>query len=415
MKIGIIGAGFVGLTAALRLAQKGNNVTLIEKEDRVGGLASGFRNPGWEWSIEKAYHHWFTNDDFALHLAKEINYPVLVKRPTTDCFVRNKRVQFDSPISLLTFPYLPIKDRLRTGFVALFLKLMNDYRMFEGKVALPWIRQWMGEKSFETIWDPLFTGKFGVYKNDIALTWFWARIKKRTPSLAYPAGGFQRFADVILKNVLQLNGHIALKKTVLNIESKRDSVRVVLNSPIKELTFDKVIVTVPTVLFTKFAGKELQSKIEHLHALSLVLILKKPFMDKTYWLNITDKRFPFLVVVEHTNFMDPNHYGGQHIVYIGNYLPREHRYFKMTAEELLNEFSPFLKRINPTFNFSLLTSHLFVGPFAQPIVTTDYRKHIPSFETPLPNVFLANLDMVYPWDRGTNYAIELGERITRRI
>jgi hypothetical protein len=38
---------------------------------------------------------------------------------------------------------------------------------------------------------------------------------------------------------------------------------------------------------------------------------------------------------------------------------------------------------------------------------------IPSFKTPLKNVFLANMEQVYPWDRGTNYAVELGQKIAR--
>ncbi len=87
----------------------------------------------------------------------------------------------------------------------------------------------------------------------------------------------------------------------------------------------------------------------------------------------------------------------------------------MTKEKLLKEFDPFLKKINPTYHLSLSAYHSFVGPFAQPIVTVDYQKKIPAFETPIKNVFLANLSMVYPWDRGTNYAIELGENIVKRI
>ena len=55
MEIGIIGAGFTGLAAAIRLSQAGHKVTVFEKEDRPGGLATGFKDKGWEWPLEK---HW---------------------------------------------------------------------------------------------------------------------------------------------------------------------------------------------------------------------------------------------------------------------------------------------------------------------------------------------------------------------
>lgn len=408
MRVAILGAGFTGLTAALRLLQSGHEVSVFEKEDSVGGLAMGFTRPEWRWSLENAYHHWFTNDDYALQLAQELDVPTVTKRPSTDVYIRGKMVPFDSALSLLQFPYLSLKDRLTMGISLLYLKGVNDYKSLEGKKAIPWIRRNMGKKVFDTIWDPLFTGKFGQYKDDVALTWFWARVKKRTKSLAYPVGGFARFAEKLAKKIERLGGKMYLREEVRNIEDLRRA-------------YDKTIVTLPTPVFITIAKglpREYVAKlssVEYLHALNLILILEKPFMERTYWLNITDRLFPFLVLVEHTNFMDAKQYGGQHIVYIGNYLLRGHRYFKMRKEELLKEFDPFLQKINADYSSSIIQSQLCIGPFAQPIVTVEYPQKIPSIKTPIPNVFLANLAMVYPWDRGTNYAIELGERVAKLI
>jgi len=46
---------------------------------------------------------------------------------------------------------------------------------------------------------------------------------------------------------------------------------------------------------------------------------------------------------------------------------------------------------------------------------TNYTQLIPKHKTPIKNVYIANLDMVYPWDRGTNYAIKMGEDIANLI
>lgn len=77
---------------------------------------------------------------------------------------------------------------------------------------------------------------------------------------------------------------------------------------------------------------------------------------------------------------------------------------------------PFIKRLYPSMNYELITNYfLFVGPFAQPVHELHYSQKIPKFETPVPNVYLANMDSIVPWDRGTNYAVELGMRAAREM
>lgn len=433
MKIAILGAGFTGLAAALRLLEQGHEVTIFDRESELGGLATGFKQDQWQWSLEKSYHHWFTNDSHALNLAQELNHKIITVRPKTNVYINKQILQLDSPLSLLTFPHLPLVDRLRVGAATLYLKLISNHKLLEGQKALPWIRKYMGQTAASLIWEPLFSGKFGSYQEDIALSWFWARIKKRTPSLAYPEGGFKLFAQNLADKITSLGGQIYLDTEVLEIKSGEQKCVVIARSETTKQSdlrdsprrmtvhVDKVIVTLPSPIFTKITPQlppeyiKKISSIPHLHALNLILVLKKPFMDKTYWLNITDKTFPFLVLAEHTNFMDPQHYGNQHLLFIGNYLPQGHPYLKMTAKELLKIFDPYLKKINPDYDLQTITYHLFKSPFAQPIVTVDYPQLIPTMETPLNNIYLANLDMVYPWDRGTNYAIEMGEKVAKLV
>lgn len=417
MKIAILGAGFTGLTAALRLVQKGHQVTIFEKNDILGGLAVGFSQPNWSWTLEKGYHHWFTNDDVILKLARELKHKVIIKKPATDVLINNQRIPLDTPLSLLYFPYLPFIDRIRTGLMLLYLKLANNNASFQKQTAISWINKWMGQKVTSLIWEPLLEGKFGEYKNKIALSWFWARIKKRTSSLAYPEKGYKDFAERLGNEVQKLGGIIISNTTVLKIKSSNNKCYLKTEKTI--YIFDKIISTLPSSVFTKIATglpksyTEQINSIPHLHAQVLILTFKKPFMDKTYWLNITDKNFPFLVLAEHTNFMDPKHYGNEHILYVGNYLPLDHPYLKLTAKELLKIFQPYLKKINS--HFSIVNCQLFIGPFAQPVVTTNYHKLKPDFITPLKNIYLANLDMVYPWDRGTNYAAQLGQQAANLI
>lgn len=122
-----------------------------------------------------------------------------------------------------------------------------------------------------------------------------------------------------------------------------------------------------------------------------------------------------MAIVEHTNFMDKRHYGNEHLVYFGNYLPSDHRYFHLTADHLLAEYDSLISELNPLYRDNLIGIHMFTAPFAQPIVPKNYSHLIPPHTTPLPHVYLANMQQVYPWDRGTNYAVELGEKVAKVI
>ena len=44
-----------------------------------------------------------------------------------------------------------------------------------------------------------------------------------------------------------------------------------------------------------------------------------------------------------------------------------------------------------------------------------YAEMIPSIRTPLPGLYFASMSQVYPWDRGTNYAVEIGRDVAKII
>ncbi len=419
MKVGIIGAGFTGLSAAYTLQKLGHDITIFEKDSKPGGLAVGYKEKEWDWSLEKHYHHWFTNDTFVLHLAKEIEHDVVTVRPHTNWYVNERIYAFDSISAALKFPELPIVDRLR-NIATLGLLRSNPFWKPLEKInadnALPFL---MGKKAYSLLWEPLFKNKFGKYANDISLAWFWARIKKRTQSLAYPTGGFLAFAERLVEAIEKNGGKVHFNTELTSLTSNG---KVTLSAKNASSTFDTVIVTTPSFLFLKLAPdlpdsykKQLQ-QLKGLGAINLILRLKKPFFpDDTYWLSVADTNSPVMAVVEHTNFMDKKHYGNEHLVYLGNYLPHDHPYFTKSKAELLHIYDPFLRKINPTYEQTIIAYEAFKAPFAQPIIPTNYSKRIPPFTTPLSNVFLANIEQVYPWDRGTNYAVELGEKIAQLI
>ena len=426
MKIAIIGAGFTGLSAGYSLQQAGHDVTIFEKDQEPGGLAIGYQEKKWDWTLEKHYHHWFTNDDAILDLAKAINHPVIIRRPHTNWFVQGRIYEFDSIPAALSFPALPLLDRLRNLATLGLLRFDPFWRPLEKINASTFLPKIMGERAYKTLWEPLFINKFGQYAHDVSLAWFWARIKKRTQSLAYPEGGFLRFAKTLTSSLEQNGATIHLATEIVHLyEEKNKKIRIGYKNPANRTvnsTFDKVIMTLPTFLFLAIAPQLPQSyrdqvrPLKSIGATNLVLRLKQPFFpNNTYWLSIADQNSPIMAIVEHTNFMNKKHYANEHLVYLGNYLPTDDPNFAKDKETLLKYYDPFLKKINPDYHKNIIGYEVFRAPFAQPIIPTNYSKMIPSMETPLQNVYLANMQQVYPWDRGTNYAVELGQKVARKI
>lgn len=426
MRIAVIGCGFTGLSVAYQLSKLGNDVTIFEKDENPGGLAVGFKDPKWNWTLEKHYHHWFTNDASVLNLAKEINYKVITKRPKTSIYIDESIHQLDSPKHVLSFSKLSIFNRLRMAITVGAIRYNPFWKLLEGIKATEFLKMSMGQDAYEKIWEPQFQNKFGEYAKDISLSWFWARIKKRTPSLSYPQGGFLDFANALVKKIKENQGKFHFNTEVKEIITDKKGAQLKFqtneNFKLKIENYDKVVVTLPSFFFIKIAPQlpdEYKNKLSQLIGLgaaNLVLRLKKPFLqDGTYWLSICDKTSPLVAIVEHTNFMDKKYYNNENLVYLGKYLSSNHPYMQLNAKELLKIYDPFLKKINPSYQSSIIDYQLFKVPFAQPIIPINYSKIIPSFKTPLKNVYLANIQQVYPWDRGTNYAIEIGEKIAKII
>lgn len=241
--------------------------------------------------------------------------------------------------------------------------------------------------------------------------------KKRSALLGYPEGGFLSFAETIDKLIHRYKGKIIYNTSVKKI-IKKDK-KLIIKTDEKEHKFNCVISTLSFYSFVNMTeGLPLNYRnsllrLKGLGEVNLILSLSKQFLkDGTYWLGINESKFPFVAIVEHTNFIDRSNYGGEHLIYVGNYFSPEHKYFQYDANRLVDEFLPYLKKINPDFDKSQIEkSYIFKSAFTQPVIPLNYSKIIPEFETPIKGLFLANMQQVYPWDRGTNYAVELGNKV----
>jgi protoporphyrinogen oxidase len=417
--VGILGGGALGLSAALRLAQAGRRVTLIEREPQLGGLAAGFSVGASH--LEKFYHHIFRTDTTIIRFIREFRLAerLIWGQPNTSTLSNGRIVSLGSVGDLLRLPLLGPVDRLRFLSGMAVLKAIPNERVFAGWTAARFMPRLMGRHVYEVMWEPVLRGKFGARADDIAMSWLWSRVHERTLRLGYLRGGFQLLYDAFGERIRGLGGSVLTGTAATVIRSQDGCVEVQVESG-EVHRFDQVLATLPTRLFARLASglpAEFVARYpgpEHFGAHVLILGLDRALVPGVYWLNINDRDLPFLALVEHTNFLPAADYGGLHLVYLGNYLPMDHPLFGSSDEEVVRSYLDAVRRIRPELDASWVKQHwVFRAPFAQPIVTTDYLRTLPPHRTPLKGVYLANMAHVYPQDRGQNYSLRLGERMAK--
>lgn len=423
MKIAIIGAGYGGLAAAYDLKKAGHEVVIFESANYVGGLASGFKEPNWDWSVEKFYHHWFQSDDSMMGLMQELGLrdKVIFPRPLTVMYFNEKFYPFDSILNALRFPGLGFGlNKIRFGFVGLFLRLTDNWRALEKVTADEWMLKWAGKQVYEQMWKPLLIGKFGPFYKDVNMAWMWARIKARTTRLGTFEGGFQQFANDFAEKLRGMGVEIRLGAPIKFI--KQNQAAGSLNVDVE--SFDQVLVTTSPSLMAKMCPDLPENylkgllELKSMGAVVMTLSLTHQLSEQGYyWFNLPKEAgFPMLALVEHTNFVSPEHFGGDHIIYAGDYLEIGHEYFSLSDEELLERFIPAFKRINPAFEKDWVKK-VWVNKtnYAQPVPLVNHSKNIPAIQTPIDGLYFASMSQVYPWDRGTNFAVEIGRRAAKMM
>ena len=434
MRVGIIGGGVAGLAAAYHLTKEGHFAEVFEVAPFLGGQASTFDVFGGQ--LERGYHHLFVSDTEISDLIQELGLggKLAWLESTVGFYHGGKIWDFASPMDLLRFKPLPFLDRIRVGFWTFILQKTKSYSKFEGVTARDWLSKRMGRRGYEVIWEPLLRGKFGEFYDKIGMTWIWNKVTLRVASrkgagqvehLGYPMGSFGEVIEVLAERIAQQGGVVHTSASVTQIvdaDGSATAMEVQLEGGETERReYDAIIATTPSYVFTRLAPAmppEYQSKLEdvdYLSAVLMVLVMDRPFTNK-YWMNIADPNMPFVALIEHTNLIDKELYGGKHILYISNYPSRDNELYQMSGDELMDLFVPHLQKINPDFERSwVIEYHHHRVDGAQPIVGVNYGAGIPDHRTPLQGLYLANTTQIYPEDRGTNYSVRMGRQVAQMV
>lgn len=432
MKIGIIGGGITGLVAAYRLSQQGQKVSIFEKNPVLGGMAQSFEvTPG--SFLEIFYHHLFAGDTEAISLINELNVGPKLQwlESRMGVFLNNTIFPFGTPFDLLKFTPLSLLNRLRLGLVTWYLTQTNNWQALENTTAASWLARRIGTTTFRVFWKPLLQSKFGDAWDQVSMAWFWGKIHlrgKNRPSvlqrekLGYLDGSLKLLIDALEKSIREKGGSFLLATQVVKISKDIHSGKFkIFVEEGNEYEFDQVIATIPSPLFNEITPSldadysNLLQKTRYSAVVCLIVVLKKN-LTTTYWLNIPQAEFPFVGLIEHTNFISHQNYGGYHILYITRYLEPQHEMYELPPGLLLKRYIPYLQKINPHFQEEWIQQYfVFKNLHAQPIIGIQYSQQIPPMQTPIQGLYLANTSQIYPEDRGINYSIRLGNTVSELL
>lgn len=422
-KIIVVGGGFTGLTAARSLARSARSpaLTLIEGTGGLGGLAGGFPVCG-TW-LEKSYHYLLLNDTDVLDLIRDLGLrdQLFWRTGSVGIYDGGRLRPFGTALDLLRYTPLAPVDRIRLGLAMWRLQRTRDWRPLAGQTARDWLARACGRGAMDAIWDPLLRGKFDRYADQVSMAWLWARVHTRANSrsggrerLGYLRGGFaaivRRMEEELRSRDVDIRTGVRVQR--IEVTPRR---RVWLSTG-EVLDFDRCLFTGPSGALARLlpddpslaAYRQQLNSVTYLGAICLILVTDQALFPQ-HWVNVHEPDAPFLVLVNHTALTGTELYGGRHVYYLGCYRPEDSPWFGMDDESLAGAWLACLGRMFPAFDPGQVQErHVFRFRHAQHVVDCGYEQRIPDFRTPLPGVYLANFSQIFPYDRGTNYAVRDG-------
>ncbi|MHB8626252.1 MAG: NAD(P)/FAD-dependent oxidoreductase [Aggregatilineales bacterium] len=418
--LAIIGGGIMGLTLAYRLSQQGIKVTLYERSDNPGGLASFFMVNGAR--VDRFYHTILSSDTSMHALIQETGVAdKLHFTETKQGFYDNgKLYPFNTPRDLMLYPPLNLFQRFRLGLQVIYAQFESDWRKIDQIPVKNWLIRVSGRGVYEKVWAPLLRAKFDTTASDVPATYIWSRLRRMMGTrqgvtskemMCYLENGYYTLIEAMAAHCEQLGVEICLNTAVqeIAIENGR-AVGVRINNVL--MAYSAVISTVPSPILKSLIPAapdtfgDLLAKQEYLGVICPLLILKESLMPY-YVLNITDPSIPFTAVVETTRLIDPQYVKGQHLVYLPKYIAPDNAMAKWSDEQIKGEWMTHFKRMFPAFDERLISDFIVQrARYVEAIRPLGTLDQIPPIKTPVTGLYMGNTVMFYP-DLGN------GEAVTR--
>lgn len=435
-RVAVIGAGPMGLSAAYHLGKAGVAAQVFEADDRPGGMSASFDFDG--LTLERYYHFINLPDVELFALLDELGLRERLRWTPTrmgvfrpDAKGRGRLHPWGNPLALLRFPHVSLLTRLRYALHAMSCKYLKDLTPLDDLPADEWIRRWEGDEGYQVLWRFLFEKKFFQLATPLSAAWIASRVRRvansRTSlmqeSLGYLAGGSSVLVDELVRRVSlageqaggQAGGAVRLSAPVRRVERSTDGTDAwTVRLDGEALDFDAVISTVPLPYVPRLIPQLPEAyaarlgSIRNVGCACALFRLDRP-LTENFWLNVDMPGWDIPGVIEYSNLRRPDEFGGDGVVYVPFYMPHDHRNWRRGDAELLRMAEGYLAGINPKAR--VRHAQLFRYEFAQPVCQPGFRHLLPTMDTGLPGLFVADTTHGFPEDRSINESVRIGKEL----
>ncbi len=449
----VVGAGVAGLVCAHRLGAAGLPCDVYERWPGLGGQAATIELDDGA-RFERYYHYLFTGDQEMIRLFGELGLGGDLKALSGGAAIAidGRVISFNGALDLLRFDPIPLSARLRMGVAMVRMQFSRKTALDHREItAKDWITTQMGDAAWKGVWEPLMRGKFGERADQIAMSWIWDKIMRRRSirsgearreEFIYPRRTFEPLFVELQRRIEGGGGRVLIDRPAHSLTRRADG-RIDLQGSAPDsfrrgldprrfdpagppVAYDAVVACVANDTFGALLDPGLAAEVgpaylekletvEYFAALNLVLELDHSLTDY-FWINVADRRCPFVGLIEHSNLVGTETTNGRIISHITNYLPAGHELLDLSPDELLERYEPGLRILNPDFRLDQVRNRwMFCEPAAQPIVGVDYSARITPRATGAAGLWLVNTTQIFPEDRGTNFAVRDGGLVAEEV
>jgi len=427
---GIIGGGIMGMTLALRLAQKGHKVTVLEAASVPGGLTDAIQMQGIVW--DRFYHVILMSDLNTRRILGEIGLEKELKwvETKTGFYSDGKLYSMSNVIEYLKFPPINLFGKFRLGMTIIAASLIRDWKRMERIPVEKWLRRWSGNRVFDKIWLPLLRAKLGDQYKETSASFIWTTIQRmysarrtglKKEMFGYVSGGYSRINSAFKKK-LESSGVDFIMNFKVKKVSRDDSGKIVVEDELsRQLSFESVISTLPSDFSAGIAPDLERSEVEkhktikYLGVICPSILIKRP-ISGYYVTNITDTWPPFTGIIEMSALVDKQELGNFHLVYLPKYLDPGNELFNKPETELKEYFLSSLFKMYSFLSESDIIQWTYSSArrvFALPVV--NYSANLPSCKTSLKGYYIINTAQIVNGTLNVNETVGLAESKLKEI
>jgi protoporphyrinogen oxidase len=422
--IGVVGAGILGTVLALRLAQGGARVTLLERAPTPGGLAGAMDFSGHR--VDRFYHVIVPSDQRMIALADELGLSdELSFTPVgVGFFVDGKMYPFNGIGDFLRFPPLSPLGRARLAWFVAHCQLRRDYRSLEREPLERWLTRHCGAKVVRRIWRPLLDSRFDGQHSELPATYLWARTNRMRSArdgrgsgetMGAMKGGHERLVLAVADRAREAGVDIRLGAGVEGLV--RDSAGGVAGVQVdgRPEHFDLTIATLQPPALRRLLPVELHPLLaaypgRYLGVVCLVLKLRRSLLPY-YSVNICDPT-PITTVVETSHVVGTEHTDGLRLAYLPKYCDPGAPEFSEDDESIYRRFTEMLARLVPDFSHEDVVDWTVQrAPLVEPVHALGHEPRTAPVWPGVDGLALASASQIYPRLLNGESVVEMAERV----